>query len=161
MSSNKYVPHIVTEDHGSTTVPTNHQIPHINPHTHSHQHQQPHPHGRVHPTTRSRSTSQIVASNVAITSPRESESKDTTSKESRYKRPYSYSVSSVASNSSDLDLDDAYVNKNKKMMNDVDLENQLILTAGGKREDVFWFFLKLLVLMALVLGCGVLIFYAL
>lgn len=144
--SNKYVPHIVTSNHES--IPSTH--PMTNPNV-------PNPPSKgVHPTTRSRSTSQIIPANNNNPAPQSNESK-----ESKYKRPYSYSVSSVNSNTSDLDLDDAYVNKNKKMMNDIDLENQLILTAGGNREDVFCFFFKLLVLMLLVLGSGVLVFYAL
>ncbi|ODV81938.1 uncharacterized protein CANTADRAFT_19541 [Suhomyces tanzawaensis NRRL Y-17324] len=48
-----------------------------------------------------------------------------------------------------------------KLKDDIDIEKQLILTAGGKREDVFCFALKLLLLMAIVLGSGVLIFLAL
>lgn len=164
-ANNKYVPHIVTTDHQSpittktTTneggMPTTHNAPRL-----------VRSHSITHPTTRSRSTSQLnpVLSNPPVsntTNAREGAAKDTDHKESKYKRPYSYSVSSVNSNTSDLDLDDAYVNKNRKMMNDVDLENQLIITAGGKREYVFLFFLKLCILMGLVLGSGILIFYAL
>lgn len=49
----------------------------------------------------------------------------------------------------------------KIYLNDIDLENQLILTAGGKRENVVCFLVKLLFLTGVVLGCGVLVFYAL
>ena len=55
---------------------------------------------------------------------------------------------------------DAYKGK-IKLMDDVDLEKQIIMTAGGKREYVMGFVCKLLFLMTIVLGCGVLVFYAL
>lgn len=89
---------------------------------------------------RSRSTSQVVPA---------------ATKED-YKRPYSYSVLSVNSD----DDNKPYANRSRKL-SDIDLENQLIQQAGGKREDVMCFFFKLTVLMALVIGSGVLIFYAL
>lgn len=73
------------------------------------------------------------------------------------KRHYSYSVSSVKSEDDDSN---PYKNRNRKL-SDIDLENQLIATAGGKKEDVYCFFCKLLILMTLVLGSGILIFYAL
>lgn len=48
-----------------------------------------------------------------------------------------------------------------KLMEDIDIEKQLIISAGGKKEDVFCFVMKLLLLTVIVLGSGVLIFYAL
>lgn len=92
--------------------------------------------------SRSRSTSQVNPSDTG------------------YKRNYSYSVSSVNSND-DYDHEPKVSRNKVRFMNDIDLENQLIQTAGGKREDVFWFFLKLFILLLVVLGSGVLIFYAL
>ncbi|CAH2353316.1 hypothetical protein CLIB1423_10S02234 [[Candida] railenensis] len=87
------------------------------------------------------------------------------------KRNHSLSISSVTSNESvnndvlnDLKSQDAYKPSSKgkvHLMDDVDLEKQLILTAGGKREYVCGFVLKLLFLCAVVSGCSVLIFYAL
>ncbi|EEQ46781.1 putative protein of unknown function [Candida albicans P60002] len=47
-----------------------------------------------------------------------------------------------------------------KLLDDVDLEKQLIETAGGKNH-VWTFILKLVILTILVLGSGILIFYAL
>lgn len=47
------------------------------------------------------------------------------------------------------------------LMDDVDLEKQLIITAGGKRENVMCFLVKLLFLTVVVLGSCVLVFYAL
>lgn len=87
------------------------------------------------------------------------------------KRNHSHSISSVASTEST----DAFLNslqqqekhdekhhKNKVMlMDNVDIEKQLIITAGGKRENVLGFFCKLFFLMFLVFGSSVLIFYAL
>lgn len=73
------------------------------------------------------------------------------------KRQYSYSVSSVKSEDDEVN---PYKNRNRKL-SDIDLENQLIASAGGKKEYVYCFFLKLLILMSLVLGSGILIFYAL
>ncbi|CAX41151.1 conserved hypothetical protein [Candida dubliniensis CD36] len=63
---------------------------------------------------------------------------------------------------------DYKANKNKsnstggkiKLLDDVDLEKQLIETAGG-RNHVWTFILKLVILTILVLGSGILIFYAL
>lgn len=74
------------------------------------------------------------------------------------------SVDSVGSYVAELHRDEkAYpVSKGKiKLMDDVDLEKQLIMTAGGNREDVMGFLCKLMFLMFVVCGCGVLIFYAL
>ncbi|CUM62602.1 uncharacterized protein PRCAT00000155001 [Priceomyces carsonii] len=48
-----------------------------------------------------------------------------------------------------------------KLENEVDLEKQLIISAGGKREYVCGFILKLLLLGTMVLGCCFLIFKAL
>ncbi|KAK6458153.1 uncharacterized protein RJT20DRAFT_29186 [Scheffersomyces xylosifermentans] len=48
-----------------------------------------------------------------------------------------------------------------KLMEDIDVEKQLIISAGGKKEYVFCFVLKLLLLAFIVLGSGILIFYAL
>lgn len=48
-----------------------------------------------------------------------------------------------------------------RLPEDIDLEKQLILTAGGKREDVCGFLCKLLILILVVIACGVLIFFAL
>lgn len=88
------------------------------------------------------------------------------------KRTHSLSISSVTLTDSthsgvinDLVLQD-YSSSNSsrgkiRLMDDVDLEKQIILTAGGKREYVCGFILKLLFLTFVVLGCGVLIFYAL
>lgn len=56
--------------------------------------------------------------------------------------------------------DDEKSYKGKIRLEDVDLEQQLILTAGGKREHVVGFLFKLLLLTCIVFGCGVLIFYA-
>lgn len=42
-----------------------------------------------------------------------------------------------------------------------DLENQLIYQAGGKRENVCGFLFKFCLLMGVVFGSGILIFYAL
>ena len=47
-----------------------------------------------------------------------------------------------------------------KLLDDIDLEKQLIEQAGGKNK-VWIFILKLLILTFVVLGSGVLIFYAL
>lgn len=93
------------------------------------------------------------------------------------KRNHSASISSVCSTESAKDdhlnklIDndsrtatnanrDAYKGK-IKLMDDVDLEKQIIMTAGGKREYVMGFVCKLLFLMIIVFGCGVLVFYAL
>lgn len=93
------------------------------------------------------------------------------------KRNHSASISSVCSTESTnddhlnrlIDNDsrtatntnrDAYKGK-IKLMDDVDLEKQMIMTAGGKREYVMGFVCKLLFLMTIVFGCGVLVFYAL
>ncbi|EER34099.1 conserved hypothetical protein [Candida tropicalis MYA-3404] len=59
--------------------------------------------------------------------------------------------------------EDAKYNKfngNIKLLDDIDLEKQLIEQAGGKNK-VWIFILKLLILTFVVLGSGVLIFYAL
>ncbi|KAK6466059.1 hypothetical protein DFJ63DRAFT_311137 [Scheffersomyces coipomensis] len=48
-----------------------------------------------------------------------------------------------------------------KLMEDIDIEKQLIISAGGKKEYVIGYILKLLFLMLLVFGSSVLIFYAL
>lgn len=50
--------------------------------------------------------------------------------------------------------------KSKIKLEDVDLEKQIIITAGGRKE-VTCFILKLILLMALVTGSAVLIFFAL
>lgn len=93
------------------------------------------------------------------------------------KRNHSASISSVCSTESKNDdhlnrliendtrtatnaSRDAYKGK-IKLMDDVDLEKQMIITAGGKREYVMGFVCKLLFLMTIVFGCGVLVFYAL
>lgn len=47
------------------------------------------------------------------------------------------------------------------LMDNIDLEKQLILTAGGKRENVLCFLMKFLFLTFVVLGSCVLVFYAL
>ncbi|RCK58107.1 hypothetical protein Cantr_06910 [Candida viswanathii] len=47
-----------------------------------------------------------------------------------------------------------------KLLDDIDLEKQLIQQAGGKNQ-VWLFILKLFILAFVVLGSGVLIFYAL
>ncbi|EGV62053.1 hypothetical protein CANTEDRAFT_115509 [Yamadazyma tenuis ATCC 10573] len=101
-----------------------------------------------HKPNRSRSSSQVITPAVGKT-------------KEEVKRQYSYSVSSVGSDMDDgLGTNNPYANRNRKL-SEVDLENQLILTAGGSREDVCCFFIKLFVLMILVIGSGVLIFYAL
>lgn len=76
------------------------------------------------------------------------------------KRQYSLSINSINSINTDDDIKDKPAHKHRKL-SEVELESQLILTAGGKREDVVYFFLKLLFLMAVVSGCCILIFYAL
>jgi hypothetical protein len=84
------------------------------------------------------------------------------------KRNHSLSISSVALNDSSYSSEDTFKaipedgSRGKiRLMDDVDLEKQLILTAGGKREYLCGFILKLLLLTFVVLGCSVLIFYAL
>lgn len=97
--------------------------------------------------------------------------------DSEKKRNHSASISSVCSTESTNDdhlnslvEDDARTATNDahsaykgkiKLMDDVDLEKQIIITAGGKREYVMGFVCKLLFLMTIVFGCGVLVFYAL
>lgn len=66
------------------------------------------------------------------------------------KRNHSVSVSSVGS-----DLDDI------PDPQDFDLEKQIILTAGGRREYVCCFLVKLVFLCIVVSACGVMVFYAL
>lgn len=87
------------------------------------------------------------------------------------KRNHSLSVSSVASTEStnsflnSLHQQEQHDEKHHKskimLMDDVDIEKQLIITAGGKRENVLGFFCKLFFLMFLVCGSSVLIFFAL
>ncbi|KAK6203300.1 uncharacterized protein RJT21DRAFT_26090 [Scheffersomyces amazonensis] len=48
-----------------------------------------------------------------------------------------------------------------KLIDDIDIEKQLIISAGGKREYLMGFILKLLFLTLIVIGSAVLIFYAL
>lgn len=77
------------------------------------------------------------------------------------KRNHSSSVSSVTSNMSEK-FDSTPLGKGKiYLRDDQDLENQIIITAGGRRENILCFLLKLAVLTAVALGCGVLVFYAL
>lgn len=92
------------------------------------------------------------------------------------KRNHSASISSVCSTESTnddhlnklIDNDSRTANAHRdaykgkiRLMDDVDLEKQMIMTAGGKREYVMGFVCKLLFLMTIVFGCGVLVFYAL
>lgn len=84
------------------------------------------------------------------------------------KRNHALSISSVALNESAYFSEDNLKaipedsSKGKiRLMDDLDLEKQMILTAGGKREYLCGFILKLLLLTFVVLGCSVLIFYAL
>lgn len=91
------------------------------------------------------------------------------------KRNHSASISSVASTESTNDeYLDTLIDNDKtgsrdregykgkiRLMDDVDLEKQMIITAGGKREYVMGFACKLLFLMIIVCGCGVMVFYAL
>lgn len=77
------------------------------------------------------------------------------------KRNHSLSVSSV-----DLAMSEHFQDNNKDkgeiyLMDNIDLEKQLIITAGGKRENVMCFLVKLLFLTSVVLGSCVLVFYAL
>lgn len=79
------------------------------------------------------------------------------------KRLHSLSISSVLSNDSHIDVNAAYPSPRGKiqLMDDADLEKQMIITAGGKREHVAAFVVKLLFLTTIVIGLGVLVFYAL
>lgn len=80
------------------------------------------------------------------------------------KRNHLASVSSVSSSMSDtLDkFENTPSGKGKiYLRDDVDLEQQIIITAGGRKEYIMCFLFKLLVLMLVVIGCGVLVFYAL
>lgn len=92
------------------------------------------------------------------------------------KRNHSASISSVGSTESNDDYLNKLIEKDThttsnsasggfkgkpKHMDDVDLEKQIIITAGGKREYVMGFVCKLLFLMTIVFGCGILVFYAL
>lgn len=77
------------------------------------------------------------------------------------KRNHSQSVSSV-----DLAMSEYFEDNNKDkgkvyLMDDVDLEKQLIMTAGGNKDTVVCFLTKLLFLTFVVLGSCVLVFYAL
>lgn len=47
------------------------------------------------------------------------------------------------------------------LRDDIDLEKQIIITAGGRRENILCFLFKLAVLTTVALGCGVLVFFAL
>lgn len=76
------------------------------------------------------------------------------------KRNHSLSVSSVDSTMSELFQDDNKDNGKIYLKDNIDLEKQLIITAGGKRE-VVCFLIKLLFLTSVVLGSCVLVFYAL
>lgn len=59
-------------------------------------------------------------------------------------------------------MSDAEERKGKILqMDDIDLESQIIITAGGRPENVFGFVLKLLFLSTVVFGSCVLVFYAL
>lgn len=132
----------------------------------------------THPSvTRSRSSSHAhsINSNLSPYQPMIETNNNVNNTTNNPKRSHSLSVSSVnsvdSSNSSiynqfkDFENDEKSpypVPKGKiRLMDDVDLENQLILTAGGKREHVLGFLFKLFFLMFIVLGSGVLIFYAL
>ncbi|EDK41682.2 hypothetical protein PGUG_05780 [Meyerozyma guilliermondii ATCC 6260] len=79
------------------------------------------------------------------------------------KRLHSQSISSVLSNDSHTDVSVPYPASRGKiqLMDDEDLEKQMIITAGGKREHVTAFVVKLLFLTTIVIGSGVLVFYAL
>lgn len=44
---------------------------------------------------------------------------------------------------------------------DMDLEKQLIISAGGRKDMIWCFILKLVILCLSILGCSILIFYAL
>lgn len=113
--------------------------------------------------SRSRSASIVVPIVVATPQSPTSAPLDT-------KRNHSQSISSVSLIDDDLNniiqQDSAYpyraTSKGKiHLMGNADLEKQIILTAGGKREYVCGFLMKLLFLTLVVLGCSVLIFYAL
>lgn len=70
-------------------------------------------------------------------------------------------MSSVASDLSEK-FDPTPIGKGKiYLRDDIDLENQIIITAGGRREYIMCFLFKLAVLTLVALGCGVLVFYAL
>ncbi|CCE83963.1 Piso0_004560 [Millerozyma farinosa CBS 7064] len=105
-----------------------------------------------------------------------------TSSVSKGKRNHSESITSLGSTGSVEDDDTKYFPKvpeesemsekhaymkpygpgpKSKHMDDVDLERQIILTAGGRRENVNGFLCKLLILVLAVMGCAVLVFYAL
>ena len=72
------------------------------------------------------------------------------------------SVSSVSSSMSDtLDkFENTPVGRGQNISrDDVDLEQQIIITAGGRKEYIMCFLFKLLVLiLKVVVGCGVLVF---
>ncbi|KAM9933934.1 hypothetical protein OXX80_006460 [Metschnikowia pulcherrima] len=75
------------------------------------------------------------------------------------KRHHSASVSSVASHMSD-DYE-TFPRKPSHERDNIDLEKQLIISAGGNGASVCCFLMKILLLTTVVLGCGVLVFYAL
>lgn len=77
------------------------------------------------------------------------------------KRNHSFSVTSVDSAMSEHFQDDSKSKGKIYLMDNIDLEKQLIMTAGGKRENVMCFLIKLLFLTFVVLGSCVLVFYAL
>lgn len=105
-----------------------------------------------------------------------------TSSVNKNKRNHSESITSLGSTGSMEDEDTMYFPKvpeesevseksdhikpygsgpKSKHMDHVDLERQIILTAGGRRENVNGFLCKLLILVLAVMGCAVLVFYAL
>jgi hypothetical protein len=79
------------------------------------------------------------------------------------KRLHSQSISSVLSSDGHTDVSVPYPASRGKvqLMDGEDLEKQMIITAGGKREHVTAFVVKLLFLTTIVIGLGVLVFYAL
>lgn len=74
------------------------------------------------------------------------------------KRQHSMSVLSVLSRMSDAY---EYPRKCSYDFNAIDLEKQLILTAANTNGGVWCLIMKIFLLCAVVLGCGVLVFYAL
>lgn len=80
------------------------------------------------------------------------------------KRDHSLSVSSVDLAMSEYFEDNNQDNnqaKGKIYLDDIDLEKQLIITAGGNKDTVMCFLAKLFFLTFVVLGSCVLVFYAL
>lgn len=78
---------------------------------------------------------------------------------SEIKRTHSLSISSVTSN-----MSDDYQPFSKKYdysPENIDLEKQLMITAGGDRAHVLCYLVKAFILLSVVLGCGILVFYAL